>query len=66
MALKGVSRRFFFLNLLTMSLIAVMTSYVHLDLGIHNEMYATIASGAVMGAGLFSVPMEEAVWTWLR
>ncbi len=50
-ALKGVSKRFFFLNLLTMSMIAVMTSYVHLDLGLRNEMYAAIASGAIMGAG---------------
>ncbi|WP_291329426.1 YitT family protein [Desulfovibrio sp. UCD-KL4C] len=51
MAWKGVSRRFFFLNLLTMCMITFMTSYVHLDLGIHNEMYAAIASGAFMGAG---------------
>jgi len=51
MAWKGVSRQFFFLNLFTMSAIALMTSYVHLDFGIMNEMYAAIASGAVMGAG---------------
>ena len=51
LAWKGVSRRFFFLNLLTMGLVTVMTSYVHVDLGIRNEMYAAIASGAVMGAG---------------
>ncbi|WP_415719393.1 YitT family protein [Maridesulfovibrio sp.] len=51
LAWKGVSRRFFFLNLLTMGLVTVMTAYVHLDLGIRNEMYAAIASGAVMGAG---------------
>ncbi|WP_320171888.1 YitT family protein [Maridesulfovibrio sp.] len=50
-AWKGVSRRFFWLNLLTMGMITVMTSYVHLDLGIRNEMYAAIASGATMGAG---------------
>ncbi|GKT37663.1 Uncharacterised membrane protein YitT like protein, partial [Aduncisulcus paluster] len=34
-----------------MSVVALLTSYVHLDLGIHNEMYAAIASGAIMGAG---------------
>ncbi len=50
-AWKGVSRRFFFLNLLTMSAIALMTSYVHLDLGIRDGMHAAIAAGAVMGAG---------------
>lgn len=50
-AWKGVSRRFFFLNLLTMSAIALMTSYVHLDLGIRDGMYAAIAGGAIMGAG---------------
>lgn len=51
LAWKGVSRRFFFLNLWTMGLVTVMTSYVQLDLGIQNEMYAAIASGAIMGAG---------------
>ena len=51
LAWKGVSRRFFFLNLLTMSMVTFLTSYVHLDLGIQNEMYAAIASGAIMGAG---------------
>ena len=51
MAWKGVSRRFFFLNLLTMSAIALMTSYVRLDFGIMNETYAAIAAGALMGAG---------------
>jgi len=50
-AWKGVSRRFFFLNMFTMSMVTMMTSYVHLDLGIHNEMYAAIAAGALMGAG---------------
>jgi uncharacterized membrane-anchored protein YitT (DUF2179 family) len=51
LAWKGVSRRFFFLNLFTMGMITLMTPYVHLDLGIHNEMYAAISAGAVMGAG---------------
>ncbi len=50
-AWKGVSRRFFFLNLLTMGSIAFMTSYVHLDLGIKDGMHAAIAAGALMGAG---------------
>ncbi len=50
-AWKGVSRRFFFLNLLTMGAIALMTAYVHLDLGIRDGMYAAIAAGAIMGAG---------------
>ncbi|HAS89757.1 MAG TPA: YitT family protein, partial [Desulfovibrio sp.] len=51
MALKGVSKRFFFLNMLTMGTVTLLTTYVQLDLGIHNEMYAAIASGAIMGAG---------------
>ncbi|WP_319543063.1 YitT family protein [uncultured Pseudodesulfovibrio sp.] len=50
-AWRGVSKRFFFLNLFTMGVITVLTSVVHLDLGIRNEMYAAIASGALMGAG---------------
>ncbi len=50
-AWTGVSRRFFFLNLLTMGAIALMTSYVHLDLGIRDGMNAAIAAGAIMGAG---------------
>jgi uncharacterized membrane-anchored protein YitT (DUF2179 family) len=50
-AWTGVSRRFFFLNLLTMSAIALMTSYVQLDLGIRDGMNAAIAAGAFMGAG---------------
>ncbi len=50
-AWTGVSRRFFFLNLLTMSAIALMTAYVHLDLGIKEGMNAAIAAGALMGAG---------------
>lgn len=50
-AWKGVSRRFFFLNLLTMGAIAFMTSHVHLDLGIEDGMHAAIAAGALMGAG---------------
>ncbi len=50
-AWKGVSRRFFFLNLLTMGSIALMSSYLHLDLGIEDGMHAAIAAGALMGAG---------------
>lgn len=50
-AWKGVSRRFFFLNLLTMGTIALLTSYVHLDIGIRDGMHAAIAAGAIMGAG---------------
>ncbi|WP_243544241.1 YitT family protein [Pseudodesulfovibrio tunisiensis] len=50
-AWKGVSRRFFFLNLFTMGLISLMTSYLPMDLGIQNEMNAAIAAGAIMGAG---------------
>ncbi len=51
LAWKGVSRRFFFLNMWTMGLVTVMTSYVQIDLGIQNEIYAAIASGAIMGGG---------------
>ncbi|QJB56777.1 YitT family protein [Pseudodesulfovibrio sp. zrk46] len=50
-AWKGVSRRFFFLSLFTMVMVTMMTSYVHVDFGIRNEMYAAIAAGAIMGAG---------------
>ena len=50
-AWKGVSRRFFLLNLFSMGIIAVMSSYVHLNLGIHNEIYASIVAGALMGGG---------------
>jgi len=50
-AWKGVSRRFFCLNIVTMVCVTVMTSSVHLDLGIRNELYAAIVAGAIMGAG---------------
>ena len=50
-AWKGVSRRFFFLNFVTMTCVTIMTSYVHLDLGIQNELYAAIVAGAIMGLG---------------
>jgi len=50
-AWKGVSKRFFFLNLITMVAVTLMTAYVDLDLGIKNEMYAAIVAGAIMGAG---------------
>ncbi|UZP66622.1 YitT family protein [Desulfovibrio mangrovi] len=50
-AWTGVSKRFFFLNLLTMGAIALMTSHVQLDLGIRDGMNAAIAAGALMGAG---------------
>ncbi|NDV18328.1 DUF2179 domain-containing protein [Pseudodesulfovibrio sp. JC047] len=51
LAWKGVSRRFFFLNLFTMGVVSLMTSFVQVDLGIQNEIYAAITSGAIMGAG---------------
>lgn len=51
LALKGVSRRFFLLSLFTMSTITFLTPYLQLDMGIHNEMYAAISAGAIMGAG---------------
>ncbi len=50
-AWKGVSRRFFFLNLFTMGMVTILTPYVHVDFGIHNEIYAAISAGALMGAG---------------
>lgn len=50
-AWKGVSRRFFFLNLYAMGIITVMTAYMHPSLNIQNETYGAIASGAIMGAG---------------
>ncbi len=51
LAWKGVSRRFFFLNLYSMLAIALMTAYVQCDLGIRADMYSAIAAGAFMGAG---------------
>ncbi|QGY41883.1 DUF2179 domain-containing protein [Pseudodesulfovibrio cashew] len=51
MAWRGVSRRFFFLNLFTMAMVTLLTPYIHLDFGIRNEMYAAISAGAIMGAG---------------
>jgi len=50
-AWKGVSRRFFLLNLFSMIVVSILTSFVQLDMGIKNEMYASIVSGAIMGAG---------------
>ncbi len=50
-AWSGVGKRFFFLNLFTMSMVTLMTAYIHVDLGIRNEIYAALASGAIMGAG---------------
>jgi len=50
-AWKGVSRRFFLLNLLAMLAVSLLTAWVHVDLGIRNELYAAIAAGAIMGAG---------------
>ncbi len=51
LAWRGVSRRFFFLNLYSMVAIALMTAYVQCDLGIKADMYSAIAAGAFMGAG---------------
>lgn len=50
-AWKGVSRRFFFLNMFSMGVVSLLTFVVHMDFGIQNEIYAAIASGALMGAG---------------
>lgn len=50
-AWRSVSKRFFFLNLFTMSTVSLLTATIHPDLGIHNEIYAALASGAIMGAG---------------
>ncbi|MFW5490025.1 MAG: YitT family protein [Desulfovibrio sp.] len=50
-AWRSVSRRFFFLNLFAMTAVTIMTAYIHLDLGIRNEIYASLSSGAIMGAG---------------
>jgi len=50
-AWKGVSRRFFFLNLYCMVVVAVLTAYVHCDFGIQADVYSAIAAGALMGAG---------------
>jgi len=50
-AWKGVSRRFFFLNLYSMVVIALLTAYVHCDFGIRADVYSAIAAGAFMGAG---------------
>ncbi|MGE4421931.1 MAG: YitT family protein [Pseudodesulfovibrio sp.] len=51
LAWKGVSRRFFFLNLYSMLIVAVLTAYVRCDFGIQADVYSAIAAGAFMGAG---------------
>ncbi|WP_419786757.1 YitT family protein [Pseudodesulfovibrio sp.] len=51
LAWRGVSRRFFFLTLYTMLLIATLTAYLQCDLGIRADIYSAIAAGACMGAG---------------
>lgn len=50
-AWKGVSRRFFLLNLFCMGMFTVMADTISLDFGIQERMHAAIASGALMGAG---------------
>ncbi|MBI9081106.1 MAG: YitT family protein [Pseudodesulfovibrio sp.] len=50
-AWKSVSKRFFLLNLFSMIVVSILTSFIQLDMGIENEMYAAIVSGALMGAG---------------
>ncbi|EGB14445.1 Protein of unknown function DUF2179 [Pseudodesulfovibrio mercurii] len=50
-AWKGVGRRFFFLNLYSMVIIALLTAYLHCDFGIKADVYSAIAAGAFMGAG---------------
>ncbi|WP_319583515.1 YitT family protein [uncultured Pseudodesulfovibrio sp.] len=51
LAWKGVSKRFFFLNLYSMLVVAVLTAYVRCDFGIQADVYSAIAAGALMGAG---------------
>ncbi|MDD3310784.1 YitT family protein [Pseudodesulfovibrio sp.] len=51
LAWKGVSRRFFFLNLYCMLTTALLTAYVQCDFGIRADIYSAIAAGAFMGAG---------------
>jgi len=50
-AWRGVSRRFFFLNLYCMAIIALLTAYVRCDFGIRADVYSAIAAGAFMGTG---------------
>ncbi|WP_207261463.1 YitT family protein [Desulfovibrio sp. Huiquan2017] len=51
LAWKGVSRRFFLLNLYSMLTIALLTAYLRCDFGIRADVYSAIAAGALMGAG---------------
>lgn len=51
LALHGVSRRFFLLNLFCMAVVAWLTSALQVDFAIHDRLHAAIASGALMGAG---------------
>ena len=51
LALHGVSRRFFMLNLFCMAVIAWLTSALQVDFAIQDRLHAAIASGALMGAG---------------
>jgi len=50
-ALHGVSKRFFLLNLFCMAVTAWLTSALQLDFAIHDRLHAAIAAGAIMGAG---------------
>jgi len=51
LAWRGVSRRFFLLNLYCMGVTALLTAHLRLDLGLREPMHAAIAAGALMGAG---------------
>jgi len=51
LALQGVGRRFFLLNLFCMAVIAWLTSALQLDFAIRDRLHAAIAAGALMGAG---------------
>jgi len=51
LALHGVSRRFFMLNLFCMAVTAWLTSALQLDFAIQDRLHAAIAAGAIMGAG---------------
>ena len=46
-----VSRRFVLYSLYAVSIIAITANMIHLDFQIHNQLYAAIAGGIIVGAG---------------
>ena len=46
-----LSKRFLFYSLYSIAVITISTEYIHLDFGIHQQLYAAIAGGIIYGIG---------------